>query len=75
MIWTNDFALRDSLMHFNCKTNCRVGGRGHHEYVTKNISVFDYSVIPQPLAEEVASYVDAKFVLDRIRRTPAAPPG
>jgi len=74
IIWTNDFGLRDTLVQFRCAERCSVGGKGNHESVQGNGHVNDYGVIPQPLAEEVASYVDAKFVMERIRRTEAASP-
>lgn len=39
-----------------------------------NSATIDFGAIPQPLAYEVAAYVDAKFTLDRIRRREAKDP-
>ena len=75
MLWTNSFPLADNLRRFRCNPNCQVGGRGQHLDIQGNTSTYDFSAIPQPLAEEVAEYVHAKFVLDRIRLTKATPPG
>jgi hypothetical protein len=71
MIWTNCFRLADYLRQFTCKDRCRVEGR--HLYVQQN-PTFEFSVIPQPLAEEVARFVDSKFCLDHIHRTEAVSP-
>lgn len=74
IIWTNDFGLRDSLAQFRCEERCHVGGRGNHEGIQGQCHRYDFGVIPQPLAEEVAAYVDAKFIINRIRRTKAENP-
>lgn len=73
-IWTNDFGLRDTLMDFRCNIGCSMGGKRNHESVQSNRCTIDYGVIPQPLAEEVAEYVNAKFNQDRIRRREAKKP-
>lgn len=45
-----------------------------HKSVQGNCHSLDFGAIPQPLAQEVATYVDAKFILDRIRRHKVADP-
>jgi len=69
VIWTNDWGLKTSLQDFTCKKKCQLG-KGHHigGFLDRN----DCGVIPQPLAEEVAEYVNAKFFMDRIRKRKAA---
>jgi len=76
MIWTNDWGLSSTLSEFQCKTKCPVGlSRGTHAVAVRDDShLYDFSVIPQALAEEVADYVHAKFTLDRIRKKKAASP-
>lgn len=74
-IWTNDFFLSSRLAYFQCKTRCLMGGAGRHESVQANSTQNDYSVIPEPLAAEVAEHVQAKFAMELIRRNKAASPG
>jgi len=69
MIWTNDWGLRTSLQEFTCKENCQFGVGHHIRHVSDENGV---GVIPEPLAEEIAEYINAKFVIDRIRKQKAA---
>ena len=74
MIWTNDFALQSNLGIFKCENKCRYYGKKNPVSV-RGSHLYDFSVIPPPLAEEVAEYVHAKFYIDRIRDKKAASPG
>lgn len=74
IIWTNDVFLSSRLTYFQCKTRCLMGGTGQHESVQGN-SQNDYSVIPEPLAAEVAEHVQGKFAMELIRRKKAMRPG
>jgi len=69
MIWTNDWGLKTSLQEFTCKKKCQFGFGNHIGHVSDGN---DVGVIPEPLAEEVAEYVNAKFFIDRIRKQKAA---
>ena len=68
-LWTNDrdLALRLSMYKCTCRErhSIRVQESGHR---------YDFSAIPQPLAEEVAEYVDSKFVVNHIRQHKAQQP-
>lgn len=72
MIWTNDFGLQATLSEFTCEKKCPYYGSSHPLGVRSHGNKFNAAAIPQPLAEEVAHYVDSKFYFDRIRYTPAA---
>jgi len=72
MIWTNDYGLKNSLQEYTCEGRCQFGGRRGKHLLQVNHGTHDCSVIPQPLAEEVAEYINAKFVIDRIRKRKAA---
>ena len=75
-LWTNDFGLHSTLNEFTCENKCPYGkeGRVHPISVRGEGSMFNAAAIPQPLAEEVAEYVNAKFYQDRIRYADAASP-
>jgi len=68
-LWTNDRELALRLSTFKCscreKHSVRVQEAGHW---------YDFSVIPQPLAEAVAEYVDSKFIINHIRHHKAQQP-
>jgi len=72
MIWTNDFGLKSSLQEYTCEKKCKYYGRNAKHILQVNDRTHDCSVIPQPLAEEVAEYINAKFVRNRIRKIKAA---
>jgi hypothetical protein len=72
MIWTNDFGLKCNLSLFTCDNKCPHGRGGHPASVRQDGYLYDFAVIPQPLAEEVAEYVHARFFQDRIRDRKAA---
>jgi hypothetical protein len=73
-LFTNDFVLAATLgQHFRCKeSTCRYHGSTHPVSVRGGGHLYNAASIPQPLAEEVAHYVDAKFCLDRIRFSKAS---
>lgn len=76
-LWTNDFGLYSNLTEFRCeKSKCPYSEGIHPTSVrtTAGGKMFNFSAIPQPLAEEVAEYVNAKFYQDRIRHTEAVNP-
>jgi hypothetical protein len=73
-LWTNDYGLSCSLGEFTCCKKCPYNKGVHPIGVRKHGRMFNASAIPQPLAEEVAEYVNAKFYHDRIRYKEAAPP-
>jgi len=73
MIWTNCFELLCSLHEFTCKNKCNFGQQGYKHILPATSHTHDCSVIPQPLAEEVAECITAKFYMDRIRKRKAAP--
>lgn len=50
-----------------------MGGKGAHESIQKNPQN-DYSVIPQPLAKEVARFIDSQFIPNGIQRVEAVEP-
>jgi hypothetical protein len=75
MIWTNEFGLKCNLSEFTCKKMCPYHEEKQHPTsVRQSSQLYDFSVIPQPLAEEVAEYVHAQFYNDRIRHRKAALP-
>lgn len=75
-LWTNDHNLKAKLSYYKCSDLCPFGKKGQKHLVSvQNNREFDYSAIPQPLAEEVADYVNSRFYLDNLRRTKAVPPG
>ena len=76
MLWTNDYRLRSHLSQYRCSEMCPFGksGRNHLVSVQSSGREYDFSVIPQPLAEDVADYVNSKFCLDNVRRTQASDP-
>ena len=74
MIWTNDHRLMTTLSHFTCKNKCPYHGQKHLANVRRDGSRFDFSAIPQPLAEEVAEYVHSKFYQDHVQDRVAASP-
>jgi len=74
-LWTNDFGLYSNLAEFKCeKSKCPYSIGVHPISVRTEGKMFNASAIPQPLAEEVAEYVNAKFYQDRIRYKEAAKP-
>lgn len=76
MLWTNDHNLRSRLQVYNCSERCPYGkaGESHPVDLRSTAHEFDYSSIPEALAEEVAEYANSKFCLDNLRRTKAVPP-
>uniref|UniRef100_A0A7S4EG38 DNA (cytosine-5-)-methyltransferase n=1 Tax=Pseudo-nitzschia australis TaxID=44445 RepID=A0A7S4EG38_9STRA len=72
-LWTNDFNLHARLSNdFRCtKGKCPYHGKLHPIGVRSH-KQFNAAAIPQKLAEEVAEYVHAKFLLDRVARLPRA---
>ena len=74
MIWTNDFGLQSNLSEFTCDKKCPHFQNPHPAGVRGDKGRYDFAAIPQPLAEEVAEYVHAKFFQDRIRDKKAALP-
>jgi hypothetical protein len=68
-LWTNDFGLASTLSRFRCGDKCPYKGGIHPIGVRGQGSKFNAAAIPSGLAEEVAAYVDSKFVLDRVRIT------
>lgn len=75
IIWTNDCRLISNLHEFKCENKCPYHEEGPHPVCVRQDShLYDFSVIPQPLAEEVAECVHAKFFDDRIRYKIAALP-
>ena len=70
-LWTNDFGLFATLNEFKCTPDrCPYSGGGVHPVSARQQgNRFNAAAIPDALAEEVAEYVNAKFVLDRIRHT------
>ena len=74
-LWSNDVGLTNTLGVFKCgQRTCKYYQDGHPMSVRNHGNTYDFSAIPQPLAEEVAAYVDGKFVVDRIRRQKAVSP-
>lgn len=71
-IWTNDFGLKSTLSEFTCDNKCPYFGGMHPINVRQHGYLYDSASIPQPLAEEVAEYINSKFYHDRIRYKPAA---
>jgi len=72
-LWTNHAKLRDALSVFTCEKRCQRSQ--NHTSIRGNTSKFDFSAIPEPLAEEVADTVHSIFKLKDIRRkTQAAEP-
>jgi hypothetical protein len=75
MIWINDFGLQCNLRDFTCEKMCPYHGVNQHPAsVRQGSKVNAFSVIPQPLAEEAAEYVHAKFYNDHICERKAALP-
>lgn len=76
MLWTNDHSLRSRLSRYNCSEMCPYGNseNGHPVDLQQSLSQFDFSAIPEALAEEVAEYVDSKFCLDNLRQSKTVPP-
>eukprot|EP00536_Pseudo-nitzschia_multiseries_P005631 jgi/Psemu1/190972/e_gw1.108.9.1 len=70
-LWTNDFNLHARLNKFRCsKGTCAYHNTPHPVGTRSHSHQFNAAAIPQKLAEEVAEYVNAKFVLDQISRLP-----
>jgi hypothetical protein len=74
MLWTNDFELKATLGEFTCDSICPYSKGQHPLSVRGQGHRFDAAAIPQPLAEEVAECVNAKFYQNRIRYIPAGDP-
>lgn len=74
MIWTNDKGLRDALSKFTCEKKCPYHKKRHPANVRRDGSKVDFSVIPHPLAEEVAEYVESKFYENRVQDRKASLP-
>ena len=72
-LWTNDFGLHCALGEFVCEKKCPYKG-GIHPLSCRGNNNYNAAAIPQPLAEEIAEYVNSKFYIDRIRYTEAADP-
>jgi hypothetical protein len=75
-LWTNDFGLWGRLSDFKCSARrCPYFKAGIHPMGCRSHgNKFNAAAIPNALAEEVAQYVDAKFYMDRVAYTKAAPP-
>lgn len=67
-----DYGLHSTLNEYRCSKKCPYHGGLHPISARKQGSKFNAAAIPLDLAEEVAEYVNAKFVLDRIRHTKKA---
>ena len=64
-----DYGLHATLSEFRCTpAKCPYSGGAVHPIGARSHS-FNAAAIPEALAEEVAEYVHAKFMLDRIRYT------
>ena len=72
MIWTNDWGLKSSLQEYTCEEKCQHYGKKTRHILQVSSGTHDCSVIPQPLAEEVAAYVNAKFIMSRIQKRKTA---
>ena len=72
-LWTNDFGLASRLSRFRCNNMCPYKGGIHPIGVRAQGTKFNAAAIPGGLAEEVAAYVNCKFILDRIRFTKSHP--
>lgn len=65
-----DHGLYSTLKDFHCSSdNCPYYGGIHPVGVRGHGDMYNAAAIPQALAEEVAEYVNAKFYMDRIRKT------
>ena len=71
-LWTNDFVLRAILAEFTCEKHCHVARQ--HKSTRGRASQYDVGVIPTLLAEEVADYVDATYLMKGVRFTCANVP-
>jgi hypothetical protein len=69
-IWCfQDYGLHSTLSEFRCEKKCPYNDGAHPVSSRAHGNNFNAAAIPDALAEEVAEYVNAKFVLDRIRYT------
>ena len=64
-----DYGLHATLGEFRCERKCPYKDGTHPIGARSQGNRFNAAAIPDALAEEVAEYVHAKFVLDRIRHT------
>lgn len=71
-LWTNSAKLADHLRCYRCDLCCTQGQK--HTEVKGNTSRVDFSVIPLPLAEEVARFVESDLWMKRVQRAEAASP-
>mmetsp|Transcript_18867 Transcript_18867/g.51684 ORF Transcript_18867/g.51684 Transcript_18867/m.51684 type:complete len:647 (+) Transcript_18867:1226-3166(+) len=74
-LWTNDPILSARLSSFTCEnSDCPYTNTTHPVSVRSHGHTFNAAAIPQPLAEEVARYVDSLFYQQSISDRPQAKP-
>lgn len=72
-LWSNSPLLLEHLRDFRCETSCTQ--MKNHKAVKGRTEESNSKIIPQPLAETVARFVDSDLFLKGIQKTKAAFPG